>query len=145
MKLLLLGNLRRANKLRLPLFKNGRGGPAHSKPDGSDWIPAQWLQALIGEIGEYANIRKKYERGDIDWQEYCVLATKELADAQTYLDLLAQRALDTREGGAHPQGVDLGGATIAKFNEVSRRVKANVFIDGNGNVTATDPAEEFKK
>jgi hypothetical protein len=124
--------LREANAARLPQFKNSKGGLAHSKIDGSDWSPAQWLQAVMGELGEYANIRKKYERGDIDHREYAVLAAKELADVQTYLDILARRALDYSDGRVHPTGVDLGQATIAKFNEVSNRVGSSVFIDGIG-------------
>jgi NTP pyrophosphatase (non-canonical NTP hydrolase) len=114
--------LRRANMARLPLFKNSKGGPAHSKPDGSDWSPAQWLQATIGELGEFANVRKKYERGDLTHAEYVILARKELADVQTYLDILAARSLDTKEGVPHPFGVNLGAATADKWDEVSSRV-----------------------
>lgn len=118
--------LREANRKRLPMFKNRKGGLAHSKADGSDWSPAQWLQAVIGELGEYANIRKKYERGDITLEEFEVEAGKELADVQTYLDILASRCLDSREGVAHPTGVNLGVATATKFNEVSDRVQCPV-------------------
>lgn len=189
--------LRQANSLRLPLFKNGLGKPAHSEPDGSDWCPAQWLQALVGEIGEYARERINYELGLTPFDEYQKRASAELADVQGYLDLLARRALDktvsairydaaselqefiarlgeyanyrkkfergdiscisleTRgfnhlglamdqlrrvrqaAGGApscgvvveaHPAGVDLGQATVTKFNEVSRRVGCEVFL-----------------
>jgi NTP pyrophosphatase (non-canonical NTP hydrolase) len=81
--------LRAANAARLPQFKNSKGQRAHSKSDGSDWSPAQWLQAVMGELGEYANIRKKYERGDIDAAEFWREAKKELADVQIYLDILA--------------------------------------------------------
>ena len=132
MSTLTFDQLRRANKLRLPEFLNGRGEPAHSKSDGSDWSPAQWLQAVVGELGEFANIRKKYERGDIDHADYSILARKELADVQTYLDILALRALDSRDGVAHGSGVDLGQATTDKFNEVSVRVGAHVFIGPEG-------------
>lgn len=121
--------LREANKTRLPLFKNRLGGLAHSKADGSDWSPAQWLQALIGELGEFANIRKKYERGDLTFEQYEVEAKKELADVQTYLDILASRALDSRDGVVHPTGVNLGVATAEKFNEVSDRVGCNVKLE----------------
>lgn len=62
---LTFNTLRQANKARLPTFKNAKGERAHSTDDGSDWSPAQWLQALVGEVGEFANLRKKYERGDI--------------------------------------------------------------------------------
>lgn len=122
--------LRGANIARLPQFKDKHGNLAHSKLDGSDWSPAQWLQAFIGEVGEYANIRKKFERGDLSREEYEVLATKELADIQTYLDLLALRALD-KDDFIHPTGIDLGRATIQKFNEVSNRVGSNVRLDAD--------------
>ena len=109
--------LREANKRRIPQFKNSKGLPAHSEPDGSDWSPAQWLQAVVGELGEYANFRKKFERGDIDEAEFKKQAEKELADVQIYLDILACR-LD----------IDLGQATKRKFNEVSERVGSTIYI-----------------
>jgi NTP pyrophosphatase (non-canonical NTP hydrolase) len=110
--------LRAANTARLPLFKNKHGDPAHSEPDGSDWSPAQWLQAVVGELGEYANLRKKYERGDIGLEEFLQEAHDELADVQTYLDLLAFRL-----------GIDLGAATVDKFNRVSKRVGCDVRLE----------------
>lgn len=125
--------LRAANALRLPQFKNPHGQLAHSEPDGSDWSPAQWLQAVMGELGEYANVRKKFERGDLTAEQFEVMAAKELADVQTYLDILARRCLDV-PGKPHQVGVDLGQATRAKFNEVSERVGADVFIDIIGTV-----------
>jgi NTP pyrophosphatase (non-canonical NTP hydrolase) len=117
--------LHSANMARLPQFKNCKGELAHSKTDGSDWSPAQWLQAVMGELGEYANKRKKFERGDITFEEFEIEAGKELADVQTYLSILAARCLDD-EGCAHPDGIDLGQATIDKFNEVSERVGSTV-------------------
>ena len=111
--------LRAANIARLPQFKNSKGEPAHTEPDGSDWSPAQWLQAMVGEVGEYANFRKKFERGDISAYEFNYAARKELADIQIYLDLLAFN-LD----------IDLGQATVEKFNEVSVRVGSDVFLTG---------------
>lgn len=98
--------LRKANITRLPLYKNANGQINHSKPDGSDWVPEQWLQALVGEIGEYANFRKKYDRGDLTAEEFKVDAGKELADVQLYLDLLALRCFDVN-GAPHPLGVAL--------------------------------------
>lgn len=130
---LTFASLRSANTMRLPQFKNPHGQLAHSQPDGSDWSPAQWLQAVMGELGEYANVRKKFERGDITREQFATLAAKELADVQTYLDILARRCLDA-PGDAHPVGVDLGEATRAKFNEVSERVGADVFFDNDGGV-----------
>lgn len=122
--------LRLANLSRLPLFRNSKGEPAHSKPDGSDWSPAQWLQAVTGELGEYANIRKKFERGDIDLETFKREAAKELADVQTYLDILA-----------HSVGVDLGRATVEKWNAVSERVGCPLRIR-NGVVENTRPYNE---
>lgn len=112
---LTFNELRAANLKRLPQFKNCHGEPAHQEPDGSDWSPAQWLQAVVGELGEYANQRKKYERGDIDLETFTQLATHELADVVTYLDILAYQL-----------GIDLGRATVEKFNIVSERVGCNV-------------------
>jgi NTP pyrophosphatase (non-canonical NTP hydrolase) len=120
-KYLTFNTLREANQLRLPQFKNCHGDPAHSEPDGSDWSPAQWLQAVVGELGEYANFRKKFERGDITLEAFRANAKKELADTVIYLDLLALQ-LD----------IDLGFAVREKFNEVSRRVGASVFISKSG-------------
>lgn len=127
---LTFNTLREANIQRLPQFKNAKGELAHSRPDGSDWSPSQWLQAVVGELGEYANIRKKFERGDLTLAEFEVLAAKELADVQTYLDILAARCLDAPMK-PHKTGINLGQATMDKFNEVSRRVGAKVFIDAD--------------
>lgn len=107
--------LRQANVARLPTFKNAKGEPAHSKPDGSDWCLAQWSNAVTGELGEAANLIKKVERGDLTLDEARPLLAKEFADVATYLDILAFRA-----------GVDLGDAVLEKFNEVSARVGSPV-------------------
>lgn len=113
--------LRDANINRLPTFKNAKGLPAHSHPEGRDWSPAQWLQAVTGELGEYANIRKKFERGDIEEAEFKERAAKELADVVTYLDILAFQV-----------GINLGQAVVNKFNEVSARIGSPVIMNGNG-------------
>lgn len=113
--------LRTGNVTRLPLFKDAHGRQYHQKQDGSDWSPAQWLQALVGEVGEYANMRKKYERGDITLQEFKAHAERELADAAIYLDILAYQLR-----------IDLGEAIILKFNEVSLRIGCDVMIDEHG-------------
>lgn len=109
--------LRKANRARLPLFRDAKGRVCHSKKDGSDWSPAQWLQAVLGELGEYANLRKKVERGDLTIEEARPMLADELADVATYLDILAMQ-LD----------VDLGQAVASKFNRVSERVGAHVFL-----------------
>lgn len=110
--------LRQANILRLPLFKNTKGEPAHSKPDGSDWSLPEWCNAVTGELGELANLLKKVQRGDFTLEEARPSIAKELADVVTYLDILAFRA-----------GVDLGEATAEKWNEVSKRVGVNLRIN----------------
>lgn len=113
-----LDALRGANIARLPTFKNAKGEPAHSKPDGSDWALSAWCNAVTGELGEAANIIKKIERGDLTLDDARPALAKEFADVLTYLDILAFRA-----------GVDLGAATVAKFNEVSVRVDSPVRLD----------------
>lgn len=110
-------DLRAANLKRLPLFKDKHGRIAHAIADGSGWSDAEWLQAVVGELGELANVMKKVRRGDLTMEEARAEVSKELADVQIYLDILAFRL-----------GVDLGEATVAKFDEVSRRVGANVFL-----------------
>ena len=119
-------DLQVATKARLPHFRDSNGRLCHSRPDGSDWSPAQWLQAVIGELGEYANERKKFERGDLTFEEYKRKAEAELADVAIYFSILAQRALDV-SGSPHPDGVDLPAAIISKFNKVSDRIGCNIY------------------
>lgn len=109
--------LRRANLMRLPQFRNKNGDRAHSTDDGSDWALSAWCNAVCGELGEAANLIKKIERGDYTLEEKRHDLANEFADIVTYLDILAIRA-----------GVDLGDATVAKFNEVSERVESTVRI-----------------
>lgn len=109
--------LREANLKRLPVFKNSKGEPAHSTPDGSDWAPEQWFQAAIGEIGEYANFRKKFERGDIDEAAFKREAAKELADVQIYLDITAYQC-----------GID-STSELQDFEGLRATVKSTVPID----------------
>lgn len=114
---LTFNSLRRANTERLPLFKNSKGEPAHEKQDGSDWSLGEWMNAVSGELGEAANIIKKVRRGDLTIEEARESLGKEFADIVTYLDIAAFRA-----------GIDLGKATVNKFNEVSRRVGCEVYL-----------------
>ena len=116
-------SLRKANLLRLPQFKNRKGEPAHSEPDGSDWALSAWSNAVCGELGELANLIKKVERGDMTLEEARESLSHEIADVAIYLDILAYRC-----------GVDLGGAIIRKFNIVSLRVGANVMLRDDGEV-----------
>ena len=123
--------LRGANTARLPTFKNSKGEPAHSEPDGSDWCLAQWANAVTGELGEAANIIKKVDRGDLTLDEARPSLAKEFADIVTYLDILAMRA-----------GIDLGKATMDKFNEVSIRVGSPVRI-ASDDWYYSDPKNNF--
>lgn len=107
--------LREANMARMPQFKNAKGEPAHSKEDGSDWSLTDWCTAVTGELGEAANIIKKVRRGDLTIEEARQPLANELADVVTYLDILAKQA-----------GINLGKATIEKFNKVSERVGSTV-------------------
>lgn len=116
-----LDALRGANTARLPTFRNARGEPANSEPDGSDWALSAWCNAVTGELGETANLIKKVERGDLTLDEARPALAKELADVLTYLDILAFRA-----------GVDLGRATVDKFNEVSVRVGSPIRLEPSG-------------
>lgn len=121
--------LREANKLRLPTFKNAKGEPAHAKADGSDWKLSAWSNAVLGELGEAANIIKKIERGDMSLEEARPALAEEFADVVTYLDLLATQA-----------GIFLGVATYNKFNKVSKRVKSPIRMsaDVDGNVVVLE-------
>jgi NTP pyrophosphatase (non-canonical NTP hydrolase) len=118
MRNLNLADLRRANVARLPEFKNALGGPAHSQPDGSDWSLGEWSNAVLGELGEAANLIKKIQRGDLSLEEGRPKLADELADVLTYLDILAFRA-----------GIDLSEATVNKWNRVSERVGCSLFLD----------------
>lgn len=118
---LTFNNLREANKARLPQFKNAKGEPAHEKEDGSDWSLAEWMNAVAGELGEAANIIKKVRRGDLTIEEARPLLSEEFADIVTYLDITSMQA-----------GIDLGEATMDKFNKVSKRVGSNIRLDAEG-------------
>lgn len=110
--------LRDANVKRLPLFKTKQGKWAHAELDGSDWSPASWLQAVIGELGEYANVRKKVERGDFTLDEARPKLIQELADVVIYIDLLAFRL-----------GIDLGQAVIMTWNNKAKELGIPMVID----------------
>lgn len=196
-------SLRQANTKRLAQFKNRRGGPAHSSVDGSDWTPAQWIGAVVGELGELARVRLRFEAGDMLVSDFEREAKNEIADVQCYLDIAARRMLDHTAGTQdsyahmllavvaclgeyadtrkkfdrgdlawhefvaragpslahakteitrlleaigsndycrpvekvtrpHPFGICLASAVINKFNEVSRRVGARVWLTPSG-------------
>lgn len=104
-----LSDLRIANLHRLQFFHNKHGELTH--PEGvKGWTPAEWLEALVGEMGELSNVIKKVRRGDLKIEDVKKDIEDEFADIMTYLDLWAA-SLD----------VDLSKATINKWNEVSDR------------------------
>lgn len=114
--------LRAVNRARLPLFRDAHFRVVHADSLGADWSDAQWLQALVGEIGEYANLKKKVERGDLTEDEARADLARELADVAIYLDILSLRL-----------GIDLGEAVRSKFNETSAKVGAPIFIGEDDN------------
>jgi NTP pyrophosphatase (non-canonical NTP hydrolase) len=122
--------LRAANAQRLPQFRDAKGRRSHSEPDGSDWNPAEWLQAVVGELGELANILKKVRRGDVTREEALPAIRKEFADVVIYFDIFAAQF-----------GIDLGRAIIDKFNEVSVRVGSDIRISEDGSDWRIEPME----
>jgi len=106
---------RAKNVERLALHKNRKGEYSHSKKDGSDWILAQWSNAVAGEVGELANMIKKIDRGDYTLEEIKSELSDEVADIFTYLDILAFR-----------MGMDLDKVLIEKFNKVSDKCGCDI-------------------
>lgn len=129
---LTFNTLRGANIARLPEFRNSKGELTH--PNGvNDWTIPEWSNAVFGEGGEAANIIKKIHRGDLSLDEARASLADELADIITYIDLLALRA-----------GIDLGSATMKKFNEVSERVGSSVRIAADDWHRASKPNDNEK-
>jgi NTP pyrophosphatase (non-canonical NTP hydrolase) len=84
-----------------------------------EWSTSDWMVALVGEIGEAANIIKKLNRvrdgipnrkGETAPMMRVELAM-ELADAFTYLDLLAQSL-----------GLDILDEAEVKFSQISQEI-----------------------
>ena len=99
----------------------------HSEGGLDSWSPAEWGNALAGEVGELCNVLKKLLRHDMGIQQLAVEnreptkqsgtrakllvdAAKEIADSYTYLDLVAARL-----------GLDVQQCVVSKFNEISER------------------------
>jgi NTP pyrophosphatase (non-canonical NTP hydrolase) len=90
------------------------------------WSPTDWATAFAGEAGEACNVVKKLRRLDgadsaldTELKRECLRRAigEELADAVIYADLLAARL-----------GIDLGEAVRLKFNIVSAKREATVFL-----------------
>jgi NTP pyrophosphatase (non-canonical NTP hydrolase) len=84
----------------------------------NDWSLSDWMTAVVGEIGEAANIVKKLNRvrdgipGNVETPlELKANLKDEIADAFIYLDLLAQS-----------QGFYLEDVAILKFNKTSKKL-----------------------
>lgn len=88
----------------------------------SDWSLSDWFTALMGELGEAANVAKKLNRlrdgipGNKETEEELKEKLKrELSDTFIYLDLLAQS-----------EGINLESAVIETFNNKSREIGSDV-------------------
>ena len=127
---LTLRGLEAANRARLPEFRNARGELSHEGNDGKDWPLSKWMNAILGELGEAANIVKKIERGDFTLDEARAELGREFADVLTYLSIAATAA-----------DIDLGLATVEKFNEVSVRVGSRVRLRYDGDYSLVDPVD----
>ena len=91
-----------------------------------DWTPTDWACAMAGECGEACNAVKKIRRLETNTntakdpqtlEEATVAVADELADTIIYANLLAARL-----------GIDLGQAVVRKFNLVSLRMSATVYL-----------------
>lgn len=81
-------------------------------PVSLDWDEADWMLALIGEVGELANWLKKRKRGETipdDAIKY------EIADIQFYLDKLANY-----------ENINMEEALREKYNIVATRFNSNL-------------------
>lgn len=70
---------REANGARFSMWKA-------NNPEMNLWTPEDWVTAIIGELGEYANELKKFNRRDFDFEQLQERAGRELADVITYID-----------------------------------------------------------
>ena len=103
---LTFAQLRNANVRRLADFD------IYYQISERNWSPAEWGNALAGEVGELCNLLKKLLRGQhIPIRDIM----DEAADAQIYLDLLAHRL-----------SFSLADAVTHKFNEKSASINSEV-------------------
>lgn len=85
----------------------------------SDWNEMDWMVALMGEVGELANLLKKRRRNDELTDEQVSEIGQELADIQVYLDILSTHL-----------GYDLAFETMVKFNRVSQKIGLDIRLHG---------------
>ena len=98
-------------------------------PDGfnhklTDWSLSDWMTALMGELGEAANVAKKLNRirdgipGNTETEaELRVKLARELADTFIYLDLTFQRL-----------GMDFSDTVAVVFNAKSEQIGSPVRV-----------------
>lgn len=82
------------------------------------WSTSDWFTAIVGELGEAANVVKKLNRvrdgiagNKQSPEELRAKLAAELADVYIYLDLICQR-----------EGIDLGDAVLHTFNAKSKEI-----------------------
>lgn len=90
----------------------------------TDWTPAEWLAACIGELGEAAHVIKTISRQrdslvetDLNDDQIRRMLAEEIADTVIYLDMLA-----------HSQNIDLGAAIVEKFNRKSEEIGSSIVL-----------------
>lgn len=88
------------------------------------WSTSDWMTALVGEVGEAANVVKKLNRvrdgvpgNKVGEAELRAQLRKELGDVFVYLDLLAQSL-----------GFSIAEAAVEVFNAKSEQIGYQVFI-----------------
>lgn len=82
------------------------------------WSTSDWFTAVMGELGEAANVAKKLNRvrdgipGNVETESELIgMLAGELADTYIYLDLLMQSA-----------GIDVQAAVMSKFDKKSKQI-----------------------
>jgi hypothetical protein len=90
--------------------------------------PALLLVKIMADLGAYANARKKCDRGDYTQEEFLSVARAKLQFVSDSVSELytACEFEDKVQVLPHPHGIDLGEATVSKFNEVSRRIDCDI-------------------
>lgn len=92
----------------------------------NSWSLSDWLTALLGELGEAANVAKKLNRmrdgipGNKETEpELREQFARELADVFIYLDLLAQS-----------EWIDLAAKVVEVFNAKSDQIGSSIKFEG---------------
>ena len=90
----------------------------------TDWSVSDWMTAIMGELGEAANIAKKLNRvrdgipgNDETPEELKAHLARELADTFIYLDLTFQRL-----------GIDFPATVAEVFNAKSEKVGSSIRV-----------------